>query len=267
VRDLPIMGNGGELTGGTTVPGTTRDEVRARYAAAARTLGDAGGCCSTTDDGGATGSHGSVFGGDLYDATGLHGLPESLLRRSLGCGVPTEVADLRPGEVVLDLGSGAGLDVLLSARRVGPSGHVYGLDMTEEMLTLARGHAAEAGVDNVTFVRGEMEGIPLPDRSVDVVLSNCVLNLSTDKPSVVAELARVVRPGGRLAISDVVAEDHLDATARAERGSLVGCIAGAWSFTEHASALTAAGFVDVSVTPSHEVADGMHAATIRGRRG
>ncbi len=247
--------------------GTTRDQVRARYAAAAREIGGEGGCCGTASDRRTDSGQTAVFGGALYDGTGLDGLPGSLLEGSLGCGVPTEIAEFRTGEVVLDLGSGAGLDVLLAARGVGPSGHVYGLDMTEEMLAIARGRAAAAGADNVTFLQGEMEAIPLPDRSIDVVLSNCVVNLSTDKPAVVRELARVVRPGGRLAISDVVAEDHLDGAARAERGSLVGCIAGAWSFTEHVSALTAAGFRDVSVTPSHEVADGMHAATIRGRRG
>lgn len=251
---------------GPSAADTTREDVRARYAAAARELGGQDGCCGGTDACGGSGSEPVVFGGGLYDATGLDGLPESLLEGSLGCGAPTEIADLGTGEVVLDLGSGAGLDVLLAARRVGPTGHAYGLDMTEEMLALARANAAAAGADNVTFLLGEIEEIPLPDRSVDVVLSNCVINLSTDKPAVVRELARVVRPGGRLAISDVIAEDHLDEAARAERGSLVGCIAGAWSFTEHTSALTAAGFVEVTVTPSHEVADGMHAATIRGRR-
>jgi len=251
----------------SNVAGTTREDVRARYAAAARELGGEGGCCGTTGAGGTGGLRSAVFGGALYDASGLDGLPGSLLEGSLGCGVPTEVADLRAGEVALDLGAGAGLDVLLAAHQVGPTGHVYGLDMTEEMLSLARGHAAVVGASNVTFLLGEMEAIPLPDRSVDVVLSNCVVNLSTDKPVVVRELARIVRPGGRLAISDVVAEDHLDAGARAERGSLVGCIAGAWSFTEYEAALTAAGFVEVSITPSHEVADGMHAATIRGCRG
>jgi len=250
----------------SNVSETTREDVRARYAAAARQLGGDGGCCGTTGPCAASGPQAAVFGGALYDATGLDGLPDSLLEGSLGCGAPTEVADLKAGEVVLDLGAGAGLDVLLAARRVGPTGHVYGLDMTEEMLALARGRAVAAGADNVTFLFGEMEAIPLPDRSVDVVLSNCVVNLSTDKPAVVRELARVVRPGGRLAISDVVADDHLDADARAERGSLVGCIAGAWSFTEHVTALTAAGFGEVSATPSHEVADGMHAAMIRGRR-
>ncbi|MEX2550172.1 MAG: arsenite methyltransferase [Nitriliruptoraceae bacterium] len=245
----------------------TREDVRARYAAAARSLGEADGrCCDPARGCGSVEADSVVFGGVLYDGTGLDGLPESLVQGSLGCGVPTEVADLRSGEIVLDLGSGAGLDVLLSARRVGPSGHVYGLDMTEEMVVLARRHAAEVGIDNVTFIRGEMEDIPLPDRSVDVVLSNCVVNLSTDKPAVVTELARIVRPGGRLAISDVVAEDHLSAADRAERGSLVGCIAGAWSFAAYVSALTTAGFVDVAVMPSHEVADGMHAATIHGRR-
>lgn len=258
-----------------------RAQVRARYAAAAA---DAVGCCGPAVGaadpmaGGCCGSgpgpsSGTVlpleerdrFGAGRYD-TVLAGLPATAVAASLGCGDPTSVADLHPGEVVLDLGSGAGLDVLLSARRVGPTGHAYGLDMTEQMLALARSNAEEAGAENVTFLAGEIEAIPLPDASVDVVVSNCVINLSTDKDAVFRELSRVVRPGGRLAVSDVVAEDHLTSEQRAERGSFVGCIAGALSFTEYRTALTATGFDGVEVVPTHEVADGMHAAVIRGVR-
>lgn len=258
-----------------------RAQVRARYAAAAA---EAVGCCGpAVDDGGpavsgccGTGpapSPGTVlppeerdrFGAGRYD-TALTGLPATAVAASLGCGDPTSVADLHPGEVVLDLGSGAGLDVLLSARRVGPTGHAYGLDMTEEMLALARANAEEAGAQNVTFLAGEIEAIPLPDASIDVVVSNCVVNLSTDKDAVFRELSRVVRPGGRLAISDVVAEDHLAPEQRAERGSFVGCIAGALSFAEYRTALTAAGFDGIEVVPTHEVTDGMHAAVVRGVR-
>jgi ubiquinone/menaquinone biosynthesis C-methylase UbiE len=175
------------------------------------------------------------------------------------------VADLHPGEVVLDLGSGGGIDVILSARRVGPGGVAYGLDMTDEMLALARANADEAGVRNVHFLKGVIEQIPLPTGSVDVVISNCVINLSVDKPAVLTEMARVLRPGGRLGISDVVAEDHLTAEQRAERGSQVGCVAGALSRAEYVAGLEAAGFEDVSVEFTHAVADGMHGALVRGR--
>jgi len=205
------------------------------------------------------------FGAGRY-GTALVGLPVAAVEASLGCGDPTSVADLHPGEIVLDLGSGAGLDVLLSARRVGPTGHAYGLDMTEEMLALARANAAQAGAQNVTFLAGEIEAIPLPNAAVDVVVPNCVINLSTDKDAVFRELSRVVRPGGRLAISDVVAEDHLSPEQRAQQGSFVGCIAGALSFAEYRTALAATGFIDIEVVPTHEVADGMHAAVVRGVR-
>jgi arsenite methyltransferase len=243
-----------------------REQVRARYAAAATA---AGGCCGSgpepSPDAVLPLEERGRFGASRYD-TALAGLPVTAVATSLGCGDPTSVADLHPGEVVLDLGSGAGLDVLLSARRVGPTGHAYGLDMTEEMLTLARTNAAEAGARNVTFLAGEIEAIPLPDAAVDVVVSNCVINLSTDKDAVFRELSRVVRPGGRLAISDVVAEDHLSPEQRAQRGSFVGCIAGALSFGEYRTALAAAGFTDVEVVPTHEVANGLHAAVVRGVR-
>jgi arsenite methyltransferase len=181
---------------------------------------------------------------------------------SLGCGNPTAVAELREGETVLDLGSGGGIDVLLSAKRVGPSGKAYGLDMTEEMLALARRNATQAGARNVEFLMGHIEQIPLPADTVDVVISNCVINLSIDKPAVFAETFRVLRPGGRLGVSDIVAEDHLTAEQRAERGSYVGCIAGALSQAEYETQLAEAGFTDVSVTFTHQVADGIHSAII-----
>ncbi|MFU8839406.1 MAG: methyltransferase domain-containing protein [Nitriliruptoraceae bacterium] len=245
------------------------DEIRARYAAAALSAAgasaDGGGerCCgSEATSPGAE----DVFGGALYPMPVLGELPAGVAGASLGCGVPTEVAALRAGEVVLDLGSGAGLDVLLSARRVGPDGHAYGLDVTAEMLAVARRNQAEAGVGNVTFLLGRMEDVPLPDDAVDVVISNCVVNLSLDKPAVFRELARVVRPGGRLAISDVLAEDHLTPAERAERGSHVGCIAGALSEAEVVAGLEAVGFAGVTVERTHRVADGMHAAVLRAVR-
>jgi arsenite methyltransferase len=194
------------------------------------------------------------------------GLPEGAVRASLGCGNPVAVADLRPGETVLDLGSGGGIDVLLSARRVGPEGKAYGLDMTEEMLDLARANARAAGAENAEFLRGQIEAIPLPDRSVDVIISNCVINLSTDRPAVFAESFRVLRPGGRLGISDILAEDHLTPAQRLERGRQAGCIAGAPSFTEYRDGLTRAGFTAITITPTHQVAGGVHAAVIRAAR-
>jgi arsenite methyltransferase len=193
-------------------------------------------------------------------------MPEGATHASLGCGNPTAVAELREGEVVLDLGSGGGIDVILSARRVGPTGIAYGLDMTDEMLALARRNAQEAGVGNAIFLKGEIENVPLPSESVDVVISNCVVNLSTDKPAVLAEMARVLNPGGRIGISDVVAEDSLTADQRAERGSYVGCIAGALSRGEYEAGLAAAGFRDMSVTFTHEVADRMHAAIVKATK-
>ncbi len=244
-----------------------QERVRAHYAAAAASVaeGDDGccgpGCCGPTaletDD---------AFGPARYDAADRTTLPVAAVAASLGCGNPTAVADLRPGERVLDLGSGGGIDVLLSVRRVGPSGFAYGVDMTEEMLALARRNAAAAGATNVAFLRGTIEAVPLPDASVDVVISNCVVNLSTDKPAVLAEAFRVLTHGGRLGISDVVAEDHLTPEQRVERGSWTGCIAGALSFAEYRDLLDAAGFVDVSVTPTHAVADGMHAAIVRATK-
>jgi arsenite methyltransferase len=248
----------------TTTGDRLREEVRARYAKAALTVasGDGGcgcdGCCAPGEP--------ASFGERLYTADERGELPESALLASLGCGNPTAVAELREGETVLDLGSGGGIDVLLSARRVGPAGVAYGLDMTDEMLALARRNAAEAGVANAHFLKGRIEDIPLPAESVDVVISNCVVNLSTDKPAVLAEIARVLKPGGRVGISDVVSEDRLSPAERAERGSFVGCIAGALSCGEYASGLRAAGLVDVGVDFTHEVADGLHAAIVRATK-
>jgi arsenite methyltransferase len=193
-------------------------------------------------------------------------VPEGAVRASLGCGNPVAVADLRPGETVLDLGCGGGLDVLLSARRVGPSGKAYGLDMTGEMLDLARAHAEQGGAGNAEFLLGQIEAIPLPDSSVDVVISNCVINLSTDRPAVFAESFRVLRPGGRLGITDVLAEDHLTPAQRIERGAEAGCIAGAPSFAEYHAGLAEAGFASVSIVVTHQVADGLHSAIIRAAR-
>jgi arsenite methyltransferase len=241
-----------------------REHVRQRYAVAATTVlsGDPGGsceesCCPPTvlevDD---------TFGSALYSATERGELPVAAVAASLGCGNPTAVAELRTGERVLDLGSGGGIDVLLSARRVGPTGFVYGVDMTEEMLELARHNAVKARAGNVEFIRGTIEDIPLPDQAVDVVISNCVINLSVDKPRVIAEMFRVLVPGGRLGVSDVVAEDHLSAAERAERGSYVGCIAGALSRSEYLDELARAGFADASVRFTHAAADGLHGAIV-----
>jgi len=249
----------------------TRDQVRERYAAAAaKVLGgeQGGGCCGPATDGccGPAAEAGEGFGSELYSAADRAELPAAALEASLGCGNPLMVADLNPGETVLDLGSGGGIDVLLSARRVGPTGKAYGLDMTDEMLELARRNAAEAGATNVEFLRGHIEDIPLPDNTIDVVISNCVINLSLDKPAVFASMHRVLRPGGRVGVSDVVADDHLSPAERAERGNWVGCVAGALSFTEYKQGLADAGFVDVEITPTHEVADGMYSAIIRARK-
>ncbi|HEU5471301.1 MAG TPA: arsenite methyltransferase [Actinophytocola sp.] len=241
-----------------------RETVRARYATAASSVlagSAANDCCGPQpvelDDN---------FGSTLYTGAERDELPAEAVAASLGCGNPTAVAELRAGERVLDLGSGGGIDVLLSARRVGPTGKAYGLDMTDEMLALARANQAKAGATNVEFVKGTIENIPLPAGSVDVVISNCVINLSVDKPAVFAETFRVLVPGGRIGVSDVVAEDTLTAEQRGERGSYVGCIAGALSITEYRAGLDAAGFTDIEITPTHQVADGMHSAIIRARK-
>ena len=251
----------------TTQAETLREEIRARYAEAAVAAASAthgscgsGSCC--TEPAPAEGR----FGEALYDAAQLEEVPGTAALASLGCGNPTAVAELREGETVLDLGAGGGIDVILSAKRVGPEGVAYGLDMTDEMLALARHNAAEAGVRNAHFLRGRIEEIPLPADSVDVVISNCVVNLSTDKAAVLTEIARVLAPGGRVGISDVVAEDRLSPAERAERGGWVGCIAGALSVSEYAAGLEAVGLTEVDVELTHEVADGMHGAIVRARK-
>jgi len=242
-----------------------REEVREKYAAAARAVpegmaanddGEVGGCCPPQEG----------LGVRLYDLAERESLPNEAVLASLGCGNPTAVAQLREGETVLDLGSGGGIDVLLSAKRVGPTGKAYGLDMTDEMLELARDNARKAGATNVEFLKGYIEDVPLEDGSVDIVISNCVINLSTDKPTVMREMFRVLRSGGRLGISDVVAADELSPAERAEKGSYVGCIAGALSFGEYRQELADAGFVEVSIDPTHLEADQMYGAIIRARK-
>ncbi len=249
-----------------------RAEVKERYAAAARAVAEqqaahtpASSCCSPivskTDASG-----GQVFGGALYGSAEVAHAPDSAVAASLGCGVPTAVADLKAGETVLDLGSGAGADALISARRVGPSGKAIGLDMTDEMLALAAGNAKQAGLENVEFHEGYIEAIPLPDASVDVVISNCVLNLSGDKPQTIREAARVLRPGGRFVISDVIADEGMDDATRADMQQWTGCIAGALTQRELEEALTSAGLVDVEIRETHRVHDQAAAAIVRARK-
>jgi len=233
------------------------EEVRQRYAASALQVVSSGDAACCGEDG---------IGAELYSALEKQDLPDAAVLASLGCGNPTAVAELHEGERVLDLGSGGGIDVLLSAKRVGPSGRAIGLDMTDEMLALAQRNAAEAGTTNVEFLKGQIEAIPLPADSIDVVISNCVINLAADKPAVFREIARVLRPGGRMGVSDIVADDSLTVEQRAERGSYVGCIAGALSFSEFEAGLTAAGLSDVSVTPTHGVAEGMHSAIVKASK-
>jgi len=257
---------------------STQEAVRARYAAAASAVTAAtsdttaraaalassdalesccgSGCCDDQ----------AAFGPDLYAQLDRDSLPQAAVLASLGCGNPLEVADLHEGETVLDLGSGGGIDVLLSGKRVGPTGRAIGIDMTDEMLALAERNKVEAGATNVDFVKGTIEAMPLADASVDVVISNCVINLSGDKPAVFREIARVLRPGGRIGISDVVADDLLTPDQRAERGSLVGCIAGALSFREYRDGLRAVGLDQISIEPTHSVADGMHGAIVRATK-
>jgi arsenite methyltransferase len=252
-----------------------REEVRTRYAKAARAVlepspGVTASCCESSPGDSCCGGTGSAaldsadcFGGPLYGPGETDGLPEEAVLASLGCGNPLAVADLHEGERVLDLGSGGGIDVLLSARRVGPSGFAYGVDMTDDMLALARANAARAGAQNVEFRKGEIEALPLPGAAVNVVISNCVINLSTDKPAVLAEMFRVLVPGGRIGVTDVVAEDDMSPADRVAAGSYVGCIAGALSRREYLDGLTAAGFADASVTFTTEAAPGIHSAIIR----
>jgi SAM-dependent methyltransferase len=253
----------------STAADDLREEVRRRYAESARAVTEgsagcgcgSGSCCADDSNASAIGS--TRFGEVLYDAEQRGELPEAAALASLGCGNPTAVAELMEGEVVLDLGSGGGIDVILSAKRVGPTGLAYGLDMTDEMLALARKNTEEAGIKNAIFLKGMIEQIPLPADSVDVVISNCVINLSVDKAAVLSEIGRVLKPGGRVGVSDVVAEDRLSPEERGERGSYVGCVAGALSKGEYEAGLVAAGFEDVSVTFAYEVADGMHGAIVK----
>jgi arsenite methyltransferase len=248
----------------TETADTLREEVRRRYADAARAASE--GASATCGDSCCGDAASADFGEALYTSEERGVLPDAAALASLGCGNPTAVAELREGEIVLDLGSGGGIDVILSAKRVGRTGVAYGLDMTDEMLALAQRNAREAGVTNVHFLKGVIEAVPLPAESVDVVISNCVINLSVDKPAVLTEMARVLRAGGRIGISDVVAEDRLTPEERAARGSYVGCIAGALSKGEYEAGLEAAGFEDVSVEFTHEVADGMHGAIVKARK-
>jgi SAM-dependent methyltransferase len=253
-----------------------REIVRQRYAESARqltTVGAGGSCCgsgasccgSSALDGNVTAEGAVVFGSGLYSEAEAQGVAPAV-EASLGCGVPTAVADLNEGETVLDLGSGAGGDVLISARRVAPSGRAIGLDMTTEMLELARKNAADAGVANAEFLQGYLEEIPLPDAAVDVVISNCVINLAADKKVVLAEAARVTRPGGRFAVSDVVADLDMDKATRADLAAYTGCIAGALTEQEYRDALVGAGWTDVEVRPTHRVHEHAQAAIIRAVR-
>ena len=248
-------------------------DVRAHYRGAALSvLGQAGGspaegsCCGPASGCGWAGGETTAFGPDLYDLAERGSLPDGAVLASLGCGNPTDVAELNPGETVLDLGSGGGIDVLLSAARVGTTGRAIGVDMTDEMIELSRRNARDAKAANVDFLKGTIEALPLLDASVDVVISNCVINLAADKPAVFAEIARVLRPGGRIGVSDVVARDDLGPGQRAERGSYAGCIAGALSFGEYEAGLRDVGLSDITVRPTHQVADGLFAAVIRARR-
>ncbi|SFD15421.1 arsenite methyltransferase [Streptomyces aidingensis] len=250
-------------------PEELREDVRRHYADAAlavtRNAGRA--CCGPQGtEAAADVAVDEDFGSALYSADERGGLPAEAVAASLGCGNPTAVADLHEGERVLDLGSGGGIDVLLSARRVGPTGRAYGLDMTDEMLALALANARRAGAANVEFLKGVIEAIPLPAGTVDVVISNCVINLSTDKPAVFAEMFRVLAPGGRIGVSDIVADDGLSPGERAERGSYVGCVAGALTFQEYRAGLAAAGFTGISLTPTHQVAEGMHSVVVRATK-
>jgi arsenite methyltransferase len=252
-----------------------RERVRKRYADAATAVAESttSGCCGAPaaiagcgPDITSTDKHGNeVFGATLYDDACDPALKRAV-DASLGCGVPTAVADLHEGETVLDLGSGAGADVLISARRVGPSGKAIGLDMTDEMLELARVNAREAGVGNVEFVNGYIEDIPLPDASVDVVISNCVINLSADKRKVLADAARVLRPGGRFAVSDVIADPDMDGSTRSDVEQWTGCIAGALTRTEFEQALADAGLTDIEIRETHRVHEHAGSAIVRARK-
>jgi len=261
-----------ELTGKDEI----REAVRERYAAAASSVGEGRAACC----GPSTGSHsspgscgcgvdvpdacgGKEFGAGVYLKADRDALPDEAKLASLGCGNPTAVAELHEGETVLDLGSGGGIDVLLSAKRVGPSGKAYGVDMTDEMLEVARRNQREAGARNVEFLKGTVEAVPLPDDSVDVVISNCVINLSADKPAIFREAARVLRPGGRFAVTDIVADTGMDEATRHDMAQWTGCIAGALTEEEFRRDLEGAGFIDVEVRETHRVHDQAGSAIIR----
>jgi SAM-dependent methyltransferase len=239
-----------------------REKVRERYAAAANGQGS---CCGPPVElNDAEGNQ--VFGDTLYSGEDADGAPEAAVSASLGCGVPTAVAELHDGETVLDLGSGAGADVLISAKRVAPTGKAIGLDMTDEMLELARANAAEAGVENVEFVKGFIEEMPVEAATVDVVISNCVINLAGDKSKVAREVARVLKPGGRFAVSDVIADPDMDEATKADMAAWTGCIAGALTREEFEQALTDAGLVDVEINETHRVHEHAASAIIRARK-
>ncbi|RKQ91913.1 ubiquinone/menaquinone biosynthesis C-methylase UbiE [Solirubrobacter pauli] len=260
-------GTCGCAAGKTADADELRETVRARYAAAAvATTSESGSGCCGPDAGLITDEQADLFGRGLY-ADGEQGqLPEEALIASLGCGNPTAMAELRDGMTVLDLGSGGGIDVLLSARRVAPTGTAYGLDMTDEMLALARANQAKAGITNVHWLKGQIEAIPLPAESVDVVLSNCVINLSTDKPTVLREAARVLKPGGTFAVSDVIADPDMDAATREDMQQYVGCIAGALTHDQFVQYLADAGLTDVEITATHRVHAHAASAIIRARK-
>jgi arsenite methyltransferase len=236
----------------------TTEIVRRRYAELASNAARGDSCCTTDEQ--------IVFGTSQYASGDLAEVPALAAAASLGCGNPTAVADLAPGDVVLDLGSGAGIDVILSARRVGPTGKAYGLDMTDEMLDLARANAAEAGVGNVELLKGHIEAIPLPDAAVDVVISNCVINLSSDKATVLREVSRVLRPGGRFAVSDVIADPDMDEATKADMAEWTGCIAGALTRDAYDELLRAAGLADVEIIETHRVHEQAAAAIVRARK-
>ena len=255
--------------GSADEPDAIREAVRARYAAAAATSvsgGEEAGASCCAPETVLTDEEAKVFGAGLYDEGERGELPDTATMASLGCGNPTAVAELCEGETVLDLGSGGGIDVLLSARRVGPTGKAYGLDMTDEMLALARQNQTKAGVENVEWLRGQIESIPLPAETVDVVISNCVINLSGDKPQVLAEAARVLKPGGRFAVSDVIADEDMDAATRADMAEWTGCIAGALTRREFEEALATAGLEEVEITETHRVHDAAASAIVRARK-
>ena len=253
-----------------TDPDQLRDVVRERYATAATASSERG--CSALDydccgpEGVITDEQRALFGSSLYAGGERDELPSAAVLASLGCGNPTAVADLHEGETVLDLGSGGGIDVLLSARRVGPTGLAYGLDMTDEMLELARRNQAEAGITNVQWLKGTIEQVPLPDNSIDVIISNCVINLSADKSQVLREAARVLKPGGRFAVSDVIADPNMDDATRADMAQWTGCIAGALTRDDFTRALIDVGLVDVDIRETHRVHKAAASAIVRAAK-